>query len=135
MQKVNTSILSGIVFGGFPEYPIDLSAVNRLRMLVYVRSNDIGDEGGVNQIQVRLLDGGGGLASYTTFFQKVGWHESNVDLANPSGGSVDLSDVTTIQMLGIYADPLYNHDEEGLIVQRIYYTERDTGSATDDYAF
>ena len=129
LTKLQNSILTGIKLTNFPEYPIDISASERLRFLWYTRAANAADEGGLNQQRVIIRDAVT-LNQYIVLYGSLGWHEYNVDLANPfSGGAVDLSAVTSIEIVMFVADAAHVETEPGWILKRVYYTERDTGSS------
>lgn len=128
----------------FPEFPLDLSAsvTNRLRVLLYVRQNMARDPSplGMRAMAINLFDSSGNQNNYSgdpnnaRIDVTTGWTLFNCDLANPfatTGGGADLSDIVDIRVFMIADNNFVNHTDEALILKRIWFTDRDTGSVSD----
>ncbi len=124
----------------FPEFPLDLSAAvtKRLRFLFYIRQNAARDfsQLEIRNIRIRLRDGSNVNNNYTPrTLLTAGWTEFNLDLQNPVAGSADLSDIVDIRLNMTFDNIFINHDDEAIILKRVYYTDRDTGSLHDGRTF
>jgi hypothetical protein len=123
-----TTTLSASDASGSLGFPMDLSALHRLRLRLYQDWHNLA----ANNFNLRLhtvanVD----WSEYRTKSLSLhGWRGPAYDLDDPAtfgGSGVDLSDVVTIQMKWAWFPSTALSDTYGIIVLDLGYTQRDTG--------
>lgn len=106
-----------------PVFPLDLSALTRIRLLYYIRHSNVFDEGGLISTELRLT--GGDVSVYQISDVGAGWKEHVITLDEPTSGSADLSAITQVEWTRRVEDSLLLQDEESMVLMRLYFRPDD----------